>query len=479
MNVNKIKVGDEVFGCPVTKVTDKCIWIQPTAPTGKSKYTKAEIEKHYKDREDQKPAIKIKIIKMSKPLPKRKSEIKIGKVYEIDPLLNKSNDHLLDLRKGDLWVMTPIGRVKIRSTEYIVLPDGVDTTDDSSAVREKSQEVVNNKIAVEGFCRIWERWQDEEGYESFDGYGDYMKALLKKLGLKKFIKATPKPFGCEVQYRGHILKFTVKEKGKQLCMAARWKLLPESKKIKKAKKVKVEEPIEEPKTKKATKSSKKDTKKTNKKAGVKKMKISDKIKTLFSEEGVSDETKDQAANLVMKDKDCDKSQAMKTVRRIIRKGSFKAEEPTNKGKKKKEKPNKKDKGGKGKGSKGGQAGKLTKKQIKEKKKAKKESAAKEAKKEATPESISPYASDLFDHDMEETAISKHGRKKKKSLKWAVAFYNKMAKATGKQLDKMEDQMLDLIFDGSIPSRISLVGEGLLDEEVLDLYKKGYETRGNK
>lgn len=43
MNVEEIKVGDLVFNCPVKKVTEKCIFIVPTCPWGKSRYTKKEV----------------------------------------------------------------------------------------------------------------------------------------------------------------------------------------------------------------------------------------------------------------------------------------------------------------------------------------------------------------------------------------------------------------------------------------------------
>ena len=47
MDVDKIKVGDKVFNRPVVKVTAKCIYIDPTSPWGKSRYTKREVEEHY------------------------------------------------------------------------------------------------------------------------------------------------------------------------------------------------------------------------------------------------------------------------------------------------------------------------------------------------------------------------------------------------------------------------------------------------
>ena len=45
--VENIKVGDLVFNRPVVKVTAKCIYIDPTCPWGKARYTKKEVEAHY------------------------------------------------------------------------------------------------------------------------------------------------------------------------------------------------------------------------------------------------------------------------------------------------------------------------------------------------------------------------------------------------------------------------------------------------
>lgn len=47
MNIKNIKVGDLVFNRPVIKVTNKCVWINPTVPYGKSMYKKTEIVESY------------------------------------------------------------------------------------------------------------------------------------------------------------------------------------------------------------------------------------------------------------------------------------------------------------------------------------------------------------------------------------------------------------------------------------------------
>jgi len=35
--------GGKIFGCEITKVTPKCVYIVPTCPTGKARYTLKEI----------------------------------------------------------------------------------------------------------------------------------------------------------------------------------------------------------------------------------------------------------------------------------------------------------------------------------------------------------------------------------------------------------------------------------------------------
>jgi hypothetical protein len=43
-SIENLKVGDKIFNRPITKITDKCIYINPTVPWGKSRYTKKEVK---------------------------------------------------------------------------------------------------------------------------------------------------------------------------------------------------------------------------------------------------------------------------------------------------------------------------------------------------------------------------------------------------------------------------------------------------
>jgi len=46
--VESLKVGDKLFRRPITKITEKCIYINPTSPFGKERYTKKEVMEYFK-----------------------------------------------------------------------------------------------------------------------------------------------------------------------------------------------------------------------------------------------------------------------------------------------------------------------------------------------------------------------------------------------------------------------------------------------
>lgn len=52
-------------------------------------------------------------------------------------------------------------------------------------------------------AQLYDRWMDEKEYEDFNEYSKCMERILKETCPDvKFIKATKRPFGCQVQIPG-------------------------------------------------------------------------------------------------------------------------------------------------------------------------------------------------------------------------------------------------------------------------------------
>lgn len=47
LKVENLEVGDKLFGRPIVKITPKCVYIGPTCPWGKSRYTKKEVQEYF------------------------------------------------------------------------------------------------------------------------------------------------------------------------------------------------------------------------------------------------------------------------------------------------------------------------------------------------------------------------------------------------------------------------------------------------
>ena len=74
--------------------------------------------------------------------------------------------------------------------------------------RENVSKVLNDLNVLRNFNYLYDRWQDEKGYEDFN---EYTNAMMKKMpDGAKLIKGTKRPFGVKFNYGGDILQVYIK-----------------------------------------------------------------------------------------------------------------------------------------------------------------------------------------------------------------------------------------------------------------------------
>jgi hypothetical protein len=74
--------------------------------------------------------------------------------------------------------------------------------------RENVSKVLNDLNVLRNFNYLYDRWQDEKGYEDFN---EYANAMMKKMpDGAKLIKGTKRPFGVKFNYGGDILQVYIK-----------------------------------------------------------------------------------------------------------------------------------------------------------------------------------------------------------------------------------------------------------------------------
>lgn len=76
-----------------------------------------------------------------------------------------------------------------------------------------SATVFNDELA-EGICRLWSRWQDEQGYEDFKDYEQAMLGYVRKALPKEditLVRGTQEPWGIIFRMGGtnHHLKLNI------------------------------------------------------------------------------------------------------------------------------------------------------------------------------------------------------------------------------------------------------------------------------
>lgn len=79
--------------------------------------------------------------------------------------------------------------------------------------------VLNNEKAINTFCYLYGRWQDEKEYEDFN---DYIKAMMNFMpNGATLVKGTKRPFGVVINYGGATIHIALKLSGRYCSLTAK------------------------------------------------------------------------------------------------------------------------------------------------------------------------------------------------------------------------------------------------------------------
>ena len=74
--------------------------------------------------------------------------------------------------------------------------------------------LVNDETLFDHFIYLYQRWQDEKGYEDFRDYISQMEKLVKRMikGSIQTIKGTERPFGYKFLYKSNLIHLFLRRK---------------------------------------------------------------------------------------------------------------------------------------------------------------------------------------------------------------------------------------------------------------------------